>query len=192
MSFEEVSTQKRKVISTTGMLLFLGTEVMMFATLLSAYIVLRFASSSWPPPQLPHLPLLLTSINTVILLSSSIFIHRAQKNISAKNQKKLIFHLLITLVLGSGFLSLQALEWIRLIHEGLVPQTGAFASVFFTITGFHGLHVLIGILLLVFLLIQTMRRINTEHHHNAIHVGSMYWHFVDIVWIVVFISLYII
>ncbi len=191
MTFEEISIQKRKVISTAGMLIFLGTEAMMFATLLAAYIVLRFGSTSWPPPQSPHLPLLLTSINTVVLLSSSIFMHRAGQNISTQNRKKLMNHLLITLILGSGFLSLQAFEWIRLIHEGLVPQTGAFASVFFTITGFHGLHVLIGILLLVFLLIQSMRSTETEHHHNAIHVGSMYWHFVDVVWIIVFVSLYI-
>lgn len=186
-----ISQEQKKIISTVGMLVFLGTEAMMFTTLITAYIVLRFGSSMWFPATTPHLPLLLTSINTVILLSSSAFIHLAQKGIASGNAKKFIFHLLWTISLGSLFLGIQAFEWTRLIHEGLCLKTGAFGSVFFTLTGFHGLHVLIGILLMIFLLIQTFRNVYTVSDHNPVHVVSMYWHFVDAVWIVVFTSLYL-
>ncbi|MBI1869938.1 MAG: heme-copper oxidase subunit III [Chlamydiae bacterium] len=162
-------------------------KAMMFITLLAAYSVLRFANPGWQGPY--HLPILMTSINTLILLSSSFFLHQAQTMINKGTNQKLFSKIGITLVLGIIFLVLQGVEWAKLIREGLVLKTGPFASTFFTLTGFHGLHVLVGLCVLLFLLMRSKQQ--PLKNPTPFHIGSMYWHFVDAVWIVIFVSLYL-
>ena len=185
------NSESRLIVAQTGMMIFLMTEAMMFITLMAAYVVLRFGSLSWPSPGTPHLPVLITSINTVILITSSFFIHRASQKIKNGDQKGLTAGLAWTVLLGTVFLVIQGYEWLHLIGKGLTLKNGAFASCFFTITGFHGLHVLIGMLVLAIILILSMKRKFNQNSRSPVVIGGMYWHFVDIVWIVIFTSLYL-
>ena len=185
-------TSHSELIPKAGMYIFLGTEAMMFLTLLAAYVVLRFGMPSWPPAGAPDLPISLTSINTLLLLSSSVTIHLALKKLK-KNQLPLFKrYLLFTFGLGCIFILIQAVEWGCLIKHGLNLKTGAYGSCFFTVTGFHGLHVLAGILVLNFLIIQALKNRYHAQKHNQVTVGALYWHFVDLIWIVIFFSLYLI
>jgi cytochrome c oxidase subunit 3 len=186
------NSENRLIVARIGMMIFLLTEAMMFITLIAAYVVLRFGSLSWPSPGTPHLPVVITSINTVILIASSFFLHQAGQKIKNGDQKGLTSGLAWTVALGTVFLVIQGYEWLHLIGKGLTLKNGAFASCFFTITGFHGLHVLIGVLVLAVILILSMKRKFNQNSHSPVVVGGMYWHFVDIVWILIFASLYLI
>jgi len=185
------NSENRLAVARIGMMIFLLTEAMMFITLIAAYVVLRFGSLSWPSPGTPHLPVVITSINTVILLASSFFLHQACQKIKNSDQKGLTAGLAWTVILGSVFLIIQGYEWLHLIGKGLTLKNGAFASCFFTITGFHGLHVLIGVLVLAVLLILSRKGKFSRDSRSPVVVGGMYWHFVDIVWIGIFASLYL-
>lgn len=189
---QDISYAHKTSISKVGMYVFLGTEGMMFSTLLAAYVVLRFGNAGWPPVGAPGFPIFLTGLNTLLLLTSSFTLHKALRCIKKGGIHRARTHLAATLVLGSCFIVIQAVEWLGLIKEGLSLKTGAYGSCFFTITGFHGLHVLIGVGLLIYLLIQNLRNLYTSENHTPLALGSMYWHFVDVVWIVIFISLYLV
>lgn len=181
------------------MIIFLVSEGMLFAGLLAAYFVLRWTENgfpwqpnhAWPPdPSLPHLPVLLTSINTVFLVASSFTFHYSE--VAVQKGKSGLFLLLVTILLGSTFVGIQCYEWWHLHHEGLWFNTGGvFASTFFVITGFHGMHVLIGVLLILWCFLrQALTRCFTPARHVALANVALYWHFVDVVWLVVFTLLY--
>jgi len=180
--------------------MFLISEAMLFAGLIAGYIVLRTATpGDWPPAGAPDIgitipPSLLNwvmIINSGILIFSSFTLHAAEARI-IKHGKSGLGLLGLTIVLGSIFLGVQAWEWAHLHHEGLWFDThGIYGSSFFVITGFHGMHVFVGLLLLVwcFLRQATTRCYNAQSHASLANV-SLYWHFVDVVWIVVYVSLY--
>lgn len=181
-----------------GMIMFLTSEAMLFAGLIAAYLVLRWSENGfpwqlnhvWPPPGAPHLPILLTSINTVFLVSSSFTFHFSEG--AVKKGKSGLAWLALTILLGAGFVGVQCYEWAHLHHEGLwFNQHGVFGSTFFVITGFHGVHVAIGVLLILWCFLrQLFTRCFTPKHHIALANVALYWHFVDVVWIFLFILLY--
>lgn len=186
-------------VAKFGMIMFLISEAMLFAGLLGGYFVLRWsetgfpwqAGHAWPPDSaLPHLPVFLTSINTIFLLASSVTFHLAEG--SVMKGKSGLGWLFITIALGSLFVGIQCYEWWHLHHEGLWFNTGGvYGSSFFVITGFHGLHVLVGVLLIVWCFLrQLFTRCFTPTHHPALANVALYWHFVDVVWIVVLTLLY--
>ena len=166
-----------------GMTIFLASEAMLFAGLIAGYIVLRLSSPAWPPsPEYPKLPILLTGINTVFLITSSFTYHFAE--VAVKKGKKGIAWLFLTVLLGSLFLCIQAYEWYHLHHEGLWFNTGgAYGASFFVLTGFHGLHVLIGVLMIAWALIRQLGGAFTAQSHTYLILAGMYWHFVDVVWL---------
>ncbi len=174
-----------------GMLIFLISESMMFVTLISGYLVLRGSQPVWPPASQPHLNVLLTGINTFFLLSSSITFHFAEV-FYRKNQKgKFLGWLGFTILLGALFLSIQAFEYSRLMAETLSLSSSTYGSVFFSLTGFHGLHVFVGICLLSLLYWRmAANKLSKANHHLVDNIG-LYWHFVDGVWIVLFSVLYL-
>ena len=186
-------------VAKFGMIMFLLSEAMLFAGLLGGYFVLRWsevgfpwqAGHAWPPyAGIPHLPVFLTSINTIFLLASSVTFHFAEG--SVMKGKSGLGWLLITIALGSLFVGIQCYEWWHLHHEGLWFNTGGvYGSSFFVITGFHGLHVAIGVLLILWCFLrQLFTRCFTPSHHPALANVALYWHFVDVVWIVVLTLLY--
>lgn len=181
-----------------GMIIFLTSEAMLFAGLIAGYFVLRWSENGfpwqpnhvWPPHGAPHLPVLLTSINTVFLVASSFTFHFAEG--AVKKGKSGIPWLALTILLGAGFVGVQCYEWMHLYHEGLwFNSHGIYGSSFFLITGFHGAHVAIGVLLIFWCFLrQLFTRAFTPKHHIALENVALYWHFVDVVWIFLFVLLY--
>lgn len=171
-----------------GIILFLISEAFLFGALFFPYYYLRAESPVWPP-QGVQLGMTLAIINTVILLSSSAVIWWASKAIQKGNEKGLSIGLAVTMILGIIFLGITIFEW---THETFRPWTSAYGSTFYTLTGFHALHVFGGVLLMATLLGRTLRHRFSSSRFQAVEVGSLYWHFVDFIWIIVFTTLFII
>ena len=175
-----------------GMTIFLASEAMLVAGLIAGYIVLRLSSPAWPPSaDLPKLPVVLTGINTVFLITSSFTYHFAE--VAVKKGKKGTAWLFLTVLLGSLFLCIQGYEWYHMHHEGLWFNTGGvYGSSFFVLTGFHGLHVLIGVLMIAWALIRQLGGAYTAQSHTYLILAGMYWHFVDVVWLFLYSVLYLV
>ncbi len=184
-------------ICKLGTIVFLCSETLLFSGLISAYLVVRQAGGfwHWPPNfgdgiELPAMPKLLTGINTVILVSSSFVYHFAE--VQVKRGKSGAVFILLAALLGATFVGIQCVEWTHLYREGLwFNKGGVYGSSFFTLTGFHGAHVCIGVLLILWcFFLQVTRRTFTPQRHVALENVGLYWHFVDIVWVFLYIILY--
>lgn len=186
-----------------GMWIFLASEVIFFAALIAASVTLRLRNGDeWKL----HLETSfenanLATINTFILILSSVFVVSAIDAIRAGRSGLMKFWLWMTLIGGSIFLYVQSLEWAELGHglhklgleEGFAgAKESIFAAAFYTVTGFHGLHVFIGVLLLIWVMIRAYRGDFTAHKYNGLEIWGLYWHFVDLVWIILFTVLYLI
>lgn len=174
-----------------GTILFMSSEIFLFGGLFATYFSFRASAAEWPDQHV-HLPLLTTGIFSVILISSSFTLHRAEKYLQAGNKKGFHAWWLTSIILGLIFLGGQVNEYITLISEGVTLSSGHFASSFYMITGTHGLHVFGGLVFLIIVYIRSMKGQFTEKRHLAPKAASMYWHFVDAIWIVVFSVLYLI
>jgi cytochrome c oxidase subunit III len=176
------------------MFTFLASEAMLFSGLICGYMVLRGgAGAGWQMPEaLKNAETMIkTIIATICLISSSFTMHFAESRL-IKRAKGGIGLLLLTIVLGSLFLTNQALEWANLHGEGFWFNTaGIMGSCFFVLTGFHGLHVFIGVLLLISTLFRALTGHITPQRHGFLECVGLYWHFVDIVWVFLFSILYI-
>lgn len=171
-----------------GMLLFIVSEVFLFGSLFWAYYYLRDNTPVWPPEGV-QLEMALVSLNTAFLLSSSATMHWATLAIRRGDQRGLLLGLLATLLLGSLFLGISGWEW---ANQDFQPWDHAYGSIFYSLTGFHGAHVLGGLLILAALLMRTLRGRFSAQRHLAVEVGGLYWHFVDLVWVFVFTTIFII
>ena len=171
-----------------GMVLFLISEAFLFGSLFWTYYYLRATTAVWPPAGVtPDLGL--ASVNTFLLLSSSAVIWWAGRAIRQGNQKGLVTGLVVTMALGLIFLGITIFEW---THESFRPWTHAYGSIFYTLTGFHALHVLAGLVLMLTLLTRSLKGRFSAANFKAVEVGSLYWHFVDFIWIIVFTTLFIV
>ena len=171
-----------------GMFLFIASEVMVFGSFFTAYFFVRVvAGSPWPEPPF-HLPVFVAGVNTAILVTSSFTIHWALQSIKKDNRAGLQAGLVLTIALGLVFLLTQFREYSRI---GFAPSDGAFGSIFFGLTGLHGAHVFIGLTLLTFAAIRSFRGHFSAAHHHGVEIPGIYWHFVDVMWIVVYTSIYI-
>ena len=175
-----------------GMLLFIISEIMVFGAFFTAYFFIRVvAGEDWFPVGELALPKGVAGVNTAILLSSSLTMHWALESARRNNRTALKMSLLVTLLLGTTFLFVQVNEYINLTQEGLKPSTMAQASVFYGLTGLHGAHVFIGLTLLLFATIRAFRGHFTPEEHRGVEVPGIYWHFVDVMWVLVYTSVYI-
>lgn len=175
---------------TVGMMAFIATEAALFVTLFLTYWYLSRGQLSWPPPPLSPPKLGLAGLMTVLLLSSSGVLHWAGRGIRAGNPARLRTGLVLTVLLGVGFLVTQVFEY-REYLKHVQPKSGAYGSIFYLITSIHGAHVLCGVLMLVFIALQARAGLFTAHRHHRVRLVSWYWHFVDVVWIGIFAALYI-
>jgi heme/copper-type cytochrome/quinol oxidase subunit 3 len=174
-----------------GMVWLIATEATLFALLLASYFYLRFRSPEWPLDHLHAPKLELPLIMTAILWSSSIPVHIAEKGIEKGNQARLKWGLALGWVLGAIFLVITlVLEWPETLHE-FTPRTNAYGSMFFTVTGFHLSHVVVGLSVSTFTQVRAWQGAFDEHKHVSVQNFAMYWHFVDIVWLFVLLSIYI-
>jgi heme/copper-type cytochrome/quinol oxidase subunit 3 len=192
MEHEEGQTSQRS-LGWYGMVFFLASEAVFFANLIASYLYLRVrAGSDWlPPPMGPGFELdrTLPVINAIILLSSSFPMHYGARAIGKGNWRlgwKLIG---LAALLGAIFLGGQAWEY---THASFTPSTNIFGSAFFTLTGFHGAHVTAGVLFLTVVAIRSSRGHFTKANHFAVTAAEMYWHFVDVVWVLLFTIIYVI
>jgi len=178
-----------------GMLLFITSEVMFFAGLFAAYFNTRASAAIWPPEQFAHTLQVWPSLvlpATILLIISSFTCQIAVWSIRRGDRVRFIRAMAITVVLGITFLVLQATDYWLLGHDGLTLSSGTFGTTYYTLTGFHGAHVFGGVIMLSVVLYRGMAGQFSAKHHDAVEAASLYWHFVDVVWILLFTILYII
>lgn len=175
-------------VNRLGLTLFIMSEAVLFANLIAAYLYLRFTNAQWPPEGTPELELVLPAINTVILIASGVPMHLAHKAAERGDRRTLLWGLVATLAMGIVFIAGQGWEY---THAGFTPQTNVFGSTFFTLTGFHGAHVLVGLTFLAVVLVLSLRGRFSMQRHFPVEAAALYWHFVDAVWVVLFAVLYV-
>lgn len=174
-----------------GMWLFLCSEVMFFAGLIGSYIVLRLGSRSWPAPgEILNIPL--TGFNTFVLICSSVTMVKAFFWCQEGDKKKITLHLALTFLFGSLFLGVQAYEYVKLFSHGLVPWGNTYGTCFYVLTGFHGCHVFGGVVSVFVLLVRSLFGHFSREHHAPVELVGLYWHFVDLVWIILFTIVYLV
>ncbi|WP_423222773.1 cytochrome c oxidase subunit 3 [Candidatus Amarolinea aalborgensis] len=172
-----------------GMWIFLASEVMFFSALIAAFLMYRLRG----PADANHvLNIPLTAFNTFVLLTSSMTVVLALAAAQRNDQAKLRLWLLVSLLFGGTFLSVQMIEYFKLFEEGLTINSNMFGTIFFTLTGFHGTHVFIGLLWLVGIIVQAFRGRFSATYNMSLEIFGLYWHFVDIVWIILFVIVYLI
>ena len=173
-----------------GMLLFIISEIMVFGAFFTAYFFIRLVAEGhqWFPFDGYELPVAIAGMNTAILLSSSLTMHWAQTSVKNGNRFGLKAGMLLTTLLGATFLGIQLNEY---VHIGFAPQDHAQGTIFYGLTGLHGAHVFVGLTLLTMVTVRSFRGHFTPEHHHGVEVPGIYWHFVDVMWIIVYVSIYI-
>jgi cytochrome c oxidase subunit 3 len=176
-----------------GMLLFIGSELMFFAGLFAAYFNSRAAAPAWPPQGIDFInPIPLPLIVTGILISSSITMQIAVWRIRKGDRKGMNRAIAFTLMLGILFLFLQIYDYNQLVTEhGFGINSGIYGTLFYTLTGFHGAHVFGGVVGMTVVLMRGVAGQFSARHHVAVEAVSAYWHFVDVVWIALFATIYL-
>jgi cytochrome c oxidase subunit 3 len=178
-----------------GVMCFLINEMALFGSLIFMYLYTRRAAPIWPP-LIPGTHSLyerfdwqLPTVNTVVLLSSGVTMHFAYQALRKGNTRQMLNLLVITIILGIAFLSGQAYEYKHLTDVAF--STDTYGATFFLLTGLHGLHVTGGVIFLLVVLIGTLKGKYTQRNDMVVHAATLYWHFVDAVWIVLFALFYI-
>ena len=184
-----IANQSSRVnASILGMLLFIASEIMLFGAFFTAYFFVRVVNGiEWPQPPF-ELPVFVAGVNTAILVTSSFTMHWALQSIKRGNRAGLQAGLLLTFLMGLVFLVTQAREYSRV---GFAPHNGAFGTIFYCLTGLHGAHVFVGLSILLFMTIRAFRGHFSPEHHHGVEIGGIYWHFVDVMWIVVYSTVYL-
>lgn len=187
----EANQSSRIDKQTLGILLFIVSEVMLFGAFFASYFFLRVVANNGPwPPDPFELPVAVAGMNTAILVSSSFTMHWALESIRRGNRRGLQLGLMTTFLLGATFLFVQINEY---VHIGFSARDDAFGSIFYGLTGLHGAHVTVGLILLAIANIRAFR----GHYgpeakdHLGVEVPGIYWHFVDVMWIIVFTTVYV-
>jgi cytochrome c oxidase subunit 3 len=191
--------------NTLGMWLFLVTEVMFFGGLFLAYIIYRGAYPQEFAEASHHLDIFLGTTNTVVLLCSSLTMALAVRSVQVGQRKTAVAFLFLTLVLGLTFLSIKGLEYYHKYEEHLIPGSGfmyeseanphyaqLFFILYFVMTGFHALHMVIGAGVIIFFMLRIWQRAYPPENYVPVEMLGLYWHFVDIVWVFLFPLLYLI
>jgi len=178
-------------ISPVGIGVFIIGEILIFLGLFASYWVLRISAgvdgAPWPPPGTPHLNLVLPLVMTAILVSSSLAYHRAEHHLDEGRKGAFMLWLCAAIVLGAAFLGCTVYEYTHLIEEGFLPGTNQFSAAFYSLTGFHGSHVLVGLASFLAILVgMTFGNV----HKMLVKVAGIYWHFVDVVWFFVATQVY--
>ena len=185
----EANRSSRVEAQFLGMLLFIISEIMLFGAFFTAYFFIRVVNNDgWFPINDTDLPVAIAGVNTAILISSSFTMHWALEGARNGNRRALQVGLLTTVALGLTFLCVQINEY---VHIGFAAHDNAQGSIFYGLTGLHGCHVFVGLMLLTFATVRAFRGHFTEKEHRGVEVPGIYWHFVDVMWIFVYSTLYV-
>ncbi len=174
--------------SFLGMLLFIISEIMLFGAFFTVYFFVRVVNGAQWPAEGDTLPVAVAGVNTAILLSSSLTVHWALESAKRENRAGLKAGLLTTFLLGLTFLIIQINEY---VHLGFSPVDHAQGSIFYGLTGLHGFHVAVGLILLSFATTRAFRGHFSKAEHRGVEVPGIYWHFVDVMWVFVYSTLYL-
>ena len=185
----EANRSSRVEPQRLGMYLFIISEIMVFGAFFTAYFFIRVVNNNDWPAEGTELPKLIAGINTLILVSSSFTMHWAEHSIKRDNHFGLQAGMLTTFLLGATFLFIQINEY---VHIGFAPQDHAQGTIFYGLTGLHGAHVFIGLTLLLFTTIRAFKGHFSSGEHRGVGIPGVYWHFVDVMWIFVYVTVYII
>ncbi len=173
-----------------GIWVFLASEVIFFAAIITTFLVYRDKSVGGPDPH--HiLTLLIPTINTLVLLTSSVTMVMALESIKQDKRARCWQWLVVTALLGATFLVLKGTEYSELFAENLTPSANIFGSVYFTLTGFHAAHVLVGIIWILAVVAKTIRGGFSATNFLPVEIVGLYWHFVDLVWVAIFMVVYL-
>ncbi len=173
-----------------GMVLFLASWAMLFAALLFGYGYVRSRAGVWPPPGSPRLPLFVPGINTAVIALASGAVHASLTAVRRGRLKWVAPAIFLAALLGAGFLALQIGVWLALAGRGFVPTEGPYASVFFGLTWVHAAHVAVGIVALAWLGVRALRGRLSVAERLPLRLWAMYWHFVGVVWLILFVTVY--
>lgn len=166
---------------------FILAEAMIFVSFFASYWFMRLTAPDWPPEGTPAIPKVLPLIMTFVLVASSLTIHAAESALHRNDRARFLTWLVVTMMLGVTFIGMSAYEWNHLFHENFTFETNAFSSVFYTITGFHGSHVVVGLSIFIAVLLPALAgKIND----GLVKSASLYWHFVDLIWFFVVSQVY--
>jgi cytochrome c oxidase subunit 3 len=186
-----LTSDQRAVRQTSGpvlgMVIFVASEAMFFATFFGAYFTIYSVNPVWPPAGFPRLKPELATVLTVLLVTSSVTLQIGVRAIRRDRTRAMLVWLGLTILLGAGFLGLQLYDYSLL---GFGVRDGIFGSLFYVMTGLHMAHVFGGVVFLV--LVQGLGGQLTHAHHDSMEAGSIYWHFVDVVWICLFTTFYVV
>lgn len=174
-----------------GMWVFLASEVMLFGGFISSYVILRTGSNFFPIPARELLGVPLATLNTFVLISSSVTMVLALDSIQSGNRKGLINYLTWTILLGFCFLAIKSYEYPHKWHEGITISSNLFGSFYFTLTGLHCLHVIGGLAFNFYVLLQAKKGTYSPEHCERVEYAGLYWHFVDLVWVILFPIFYL-
>ena len=176
-----------------GIWLFLASEVMLFGALFSSYILLRTGAPSWPHGRDLGLNVPLATLNTMILIGSSVTVVLSWASLRLGDLKKFRLYMGLTLLCALGFLVIKYIEYMEKFHHGHFPSTNTFFAIYFTLTGLHGIHILGGMVVMLYFLGPGAKlwQKNPDQFANRIEYTGLYWHFVDLVWIFLFPVLYL-
>ena len=192
MSAVELTRDERAVRQTSGpvlgMVIFVASEAMFFATFFGAYFTIYSVNPVWPPAGFPRLKPELATVLTVVLVSSSVTLQLGVRAIRRDRARLLLLWVGLTILLGATFLGLQLYDYSLL---GFSVRDGIFGSLFYVMTGLHMAHVFGGVVFLVLVLAQGLGGQLTDASHDSLEAGSIYWHFVDVVWICLFTTFYL-
>ncbi len=174
-----------------GMWVFLASEVMLFGGFISSYVILRTGSDNFIIPARDLLGIPLATLNTFVLITSSVTMVLALDAIQKGNQKGLIRNLIATIFLAFCFLAIKSYEYPHKWHQGITISSGLFGSFYFTLTGLHMLHVIGGIGFISYILHNAKKGHYSPEHHERVEYAGLYWHFVDLVWVILFPIFYL-
>jgi cytochrome c oxidase subunit 3 len=174
-----------------GLLIFLAAETMLFAGLIGGYLVLRYGTTTWPPPGQPYLPIGITWGNTAVLLGSAILMQLALQAVGNGKRSSALRRLVGTAALGVLFLAVQGSEWVRLLRHGLTVAHGVYGAIFMVLIGLHGVHVLAAVAWLSALVLYVRAQRFLAGSYQAVDLGRIYWFFVCALWLVLFKVVYL-
>ena len=177
-----------------GFLLFLISDCILFSSFIFAYLYMRNSGQGWPPPGIHRLDVAFAAVNSVVLFGSGATMHYALENWKHNKFMAYAGFMIATIILGAGFLGGQAYEYTNLIYNEHVTWSGSgiFGASFFKLTGMHGFHVSVGVIYLTILFLQSLHGVYTKDKYFGLTAGTLYWHFVDVIWVALFSLFYLI
>jgi len=185
---------RRPLLDNVGlaMLFLICGEIMFFGGLVSAFLILRMTSALWPPPLQPRLPIVVTGVNTLVLLASSVAMVAASRALERADMRGLVRRLLVAAGLGVAFLAVQGYEWVRLVGFGLTLSSGAYGGTFYTLIGTHAAHVVAAVIWVAATVLLAARRRFADGRTGPLRACAIYWHFVVALWPILYVAVYLV